>query len=86
MIDFMGTAKEAYASEQDKVIARVVLGGWKLVKVDHHGPDWVRYHVIGPDDRWYGSASTRYTAALKAEQIIEREDPTEGILQHMYKR
>jgi hypothetical protein len=63
------------ASEQDKVIARVVLAGWQLretaTQVDGFG---TRYQIIDPEGRWQGSKPSRFLAALVAEVMIMRHE------------
>lgn len=70
---------EELATEQEKTIARVVLGGWQLVPVKDVAGG-TRYRVISPAGQYVYNASTRYTAACAAEMLMYQGDALESLV------
>lgn len=62
----------AIASEQDRLIATVVLAGWRIVDTNPTQPV-NRYRVNDPKGVCVGFRDTRYTAALLAERYLNEE-------------
>lgn len=60
---------ESVSSEQDKLIASVVLAGWRIVDRMEgvEGVFGTRWGVYSPDGQFMGARGTRYAAALAAE-------------------
>lgn len=57
------------STQEDITIAKVVLAGWQLV--DASGEHYATYHVLDPVGNIRAARSTRYSAALAAERIME---------------
>lgn len=75
------TEIDAPATEQDKTIARVVLGGWRIEPVAGLTERTVkRYQLIDPTGRYVYNAPTRYSAALKAEMFIWEMEKLNALL------
>jgi hypothetical protein len=66
--DVVNGLTRPHASEQDKLIASVELAGYRLVRVETRYT--VRYMVMAPDGGIVGAKTTRYSAALLAEEHI----------------
>lgn len=58
------------STQEDIQIAKMVLAGWRFVPIQFkHSVQ--HYMILSPGGGFCGYRSTRYTAALAAEQVME---------------
>lgn len=71
---------DAPATEQDKTIAQVCLGGWRIEPYVVPSTGLKRYRLYNPTGTYVYNASTRYSAAVMAEAFIFRMEKLDALL------